>query len=401
MADRDPEEPLLSVAAPAARQRGLLLPAAALLWGLQAAFLNPALALLLVALYGASGGQVGLVLAVYNASGFLASLVVPSWADRRRDYLRPLLGCGVLTLALTVVLGAVTALPLAVAGLVVLGGPASVGMSMLFAQLKHSGAQLSDVVRTRAVFSFAWVAGPPLATLVIGAFGSRSVLLVIGAVAVLNVATTLAMQRRARALGEVERPRDDAAAPVSKVGVGLVMLAFLALMATNSCSVSVMGLFVTRSLHLDVEWAGVALGVAAALEIPALLLLGRLGARFGSLPLVATGCVAGIAYYAAMAYASGPLTLVALQVLNAWFVAVVAGVGLALFQEVVPRPGLASGLYSNTRRLGAIASGPILALGSTSGGYARVFAVCAVLTALALAVVGVAARVARLAPRRP
>jgi MFS transporter, SET family, sugar efflux transporter len=98
-------------------------------------------------------------------------------------------------------------------------------------------------------------------------------------------------------------------------------------------------------------------------------------------------------YYAAMAVVSGPLALVAVQVLNAWFFAVVAGVGLTLFQAVIPRPGLASGLYANTRRLGAIASGPIIALGAlTSLEYGGVFAACAVLTAVALAGIGLAAR---------
>ena len=58
--------------------RRLLVPSVALLWGLQVAFLNPVLALLLVSLYQATPGQVGTVLALYNASGFVAAVVVPS-----------------------------------------------------------------------------------------------------------------------------------------------------------------------------------------------------------------------------------------------------------------------------------------------------------------------------------
>ena len=95
---------------------------------------------------------------------------------------------------------------------------------------------------------------------------------------------------------------------------------------------------------------------AALLEIPALLLVGRLNRRFSSLALIGTGCVAGIVYYAAMAAGSGPVLLLGLQVLNAVFFAAVGGVGLTLFQQVIARPGLASGLYTNTRRLGAIVS---------------------------------------------
>jgi SET family sugar efflux transporter-like MFS transporter len=96
-----------------------------------------------------------------------------------------------------------------------------------------------------------------------------------------------------------------------------------------------------------------------------------------------------------MAAVSGPLPLLALQLLNAAFFAVVAGVGLPLFQEIIPRPGLASGLYTNTRRLGAIVSGPIIALGSLAIGYRAVFAACAVLTGLALLVVALLGRVLR------
>jgi SET family sugar efflux transporter-like MFS transporter len=171
-------------------------------------------------------------LAIYNTGGFVASLLVPAYADRARDYVRPMLACGVLTLALAGVLAATTSLQVAVTGLVLLGGPAGVGSSLLFAHLKHTGAAPGDVVRTRALVSVAWVAGPPLAA---------------------------------------------------------------ALFAT------------------------------------------------------------------------------------------VAGVGLTLFQQIIPRPGVAAGLYANTRRLGAIAAGPLIGLGSaTRLGYGGVFAASAVITVAAL-----------------
>jgi MFS transporter, SET family, sugar efflux transporter len=373
-----------------------------LLWGLQFAFLNPALALLLVALFDATAAEVGWVLAVYNGSGFVASLVLPAYADRKGNYLWPLLACGLLTLALAVLLYVTTSFPIAVIGLLVLGGPAGVGSSLLFAHLKYSGASPSEVVNTRAIVSVAWVAGPPLATLIIGTFGDRAVLLAIAAVAVLNIATTAAMiavRSAARAKpGEPTKPAATAAdsQPMSRAGIAVIIAAFIALQAANSSAVSIMSLFVTETLGLDVMWAGVALGVAAGLEIPALLLIGRLSYRFSNLRLIASGCVVGIAYYAAMVLVPGPVLLIALQVLDAWFFAVVAGVGLTLFQQVIPRPGLASGMFVNTRRLGAIVSGAVIGLGSLSPlGYGGVFAVCAALTVLALAAIGVAARITK------
>jgi SET family sugar efflux transporter-like MFS transporter len=82
----------------------LLVPSSALLWGLQLAFLSPALALILTNLYGATTAEVGLVLSIYNGSGFVAALLLPAYADKKHDYLRPMLVCGALTLLLAVVL---------------------------------------------------------------------------------------------------------------------------------------------------------------------------------------------------------------------------------------------------------------------------------------------------------
>ena len=373
----------------------LLVPSAALLWGLQIAFLVPALALILVSVYGASTAEVGWILAVYNASGFLASLLVPAYADRRHDYLLPMLVCGVLTLVLALVLAFTTSLPVAVAALIVVGGPAGVGSSMLYAHLRHSGATPANIVNTRAIVSVAWIAGPPLATLIMGAFGNRAILLAIGAVAVLASATTAVMipqQSGERKNDDPTKTPPDDHLPMGRTAVVLIIAAFVLLQAANATVMSIMTLFVTETVRIDVVWAGVALGVAAGLEVPALVLIGKLSLRFSSLRLIASGCLAGIAYYVAMAYVTGPVMLLALQPLNAWCFAAIAGVGLTLFQQMIPRPGLSTGLYMNTRRIGAIISGPIIALGSaTALGNRGIFLTCGLLILLALIVIAAAA----------
>jgi MFS transporter, SET family, sugar efflux transporter len=180
---------------------------------------------------------------------------------------------------------------------------------------------------------------------------------------------------------------------MSRAGVVMIVAIFIVLQATNSSVVSIMSLFVTETLGLDAIWAGIALGVAAGLDIPALLLIGRLTYRYSSIGLIASGCLAGIAYYTAMVWVSHPVVLVGLQVLDARFFAVVAVVGLTVFQRIISRPGLASGLFVNTRRLGAIASGAIISLASqTALGDGGVFAASAALTVLALIAIGVVAR---------
>ena len=374
----------------------LLVPSSALLWGLQMAFLSPALALILVNLYGATTAEVGWVLAIYNASGFVASLVLPAYADKKHDYLGLMLVCGALTLLLAVALALTTALPLATVALVVIGGPAGVGSSMLYAHLRHSGTRAADVVNTRAIVSVAWVAGPPLAALIIGWFGNRAILLAIAAIAVLNVATTMIMirqRRRARAAVGAEAAtasptREEPAADIGRAGIVLITAAFVLLQATNATTMTILTVYVTDTLRLDVLWAGVALGVAAALEVPGLIGIGRLIERFSSLGLIITGCLAGIAYCVGLAIVTGPVMLIALQPLNAWFFAGIGGVGLTLFQQMIPRPGLSTGLYMNTRRIGAIVSGPIIAFGSlTVLGQRGIFFACAVVTLVGLLII--------------
>ena len=57
------------------------------------------------------------------------------------------------------------------------------------------------------------------------------------------------------------------------------------------------------------------------------------------------------------------MLLIAAQPFNAFFVSAVSGLGLTLVQDVVGRPGLASALFMNTTRIGAVIAGPVLAIG--------------------------------------
>ena len=376
-----------SAAAPSRLAGVLLTQGAAFTWGLQFAFLNTALALLLSTLLGASNGQIGLALALYNASGFVAALVIPMWADRRGDYLTWMLVCGILTLATAALLALTDSLTLAILGLVVLGGPAAVGSSLFFAHLRATGTGRAAVMNTRAMVSVAWVAGPPAAMLLAGTLGIRSVLVAIAAIALVGIATVLGL-RRTGTVGRLTNRDDDGEAPPPLPLARVIALvgAFVLLQAANATVTSAMTLYVVDGLHAPAVWGGIALGIAALAEIPALMLLGRLSDRFGQIPMLIVGIAVGIAYYLVMAIVRDPIGLAAAQLLNAWSFATVAGIGLTLFLDIIPRPGLASGLFTNTRRVGAILSGGIFAVASTPAGFSGAFLVCAAVTAIALVV---------------
>ena len=359
---------------------------AAFAWGLQFAFLNAALALLLSTLLHATNAQVGIALALYNASGFVASLVIPVWADRRGNYLTWMLVAGILTLGMSATLALSSSLTMAIAGLVLLGGPAGVGSTLFFAFLRSSGSGRAAVMNTRAMVSVAWVVGPPAAMLLASLLDTRAVLGAIVVISLAGMAAVLGLRRRGSAVPAATRHADESGAPVALPRVVLIVVAFVALQATNATSTSVMALFTVHTLHLPVIWGGIALGVAALAEVPAFVVLGRLTVRYGQIPLLVAGIAAGILYYVGMAFVSDPVSLAAVQVLNAWSFATVSGIGITLFQDIIPRPGLASGLFTNTRRIGAIISGGLIVIAGTGAGFRGVFLVCAALTAVALVI---------------
>ncbi|MBI1377830.1 MAG: MFS transporter [Frankiales bacterium] len=407
----------------------------AMLQGLQFAFLVPSLALLLTTLYGASVAQVSLVLMVYNAACLVTVWAGSRLADRRGSYRTLVVLAGPLVVVLGLALGLAPSLGPALLALVLLGAPAAVGTPLAFGYAKRTGATQSQVVLTRAAFSFAWFLGPPVAALVISGPGPHALLLVVSAVGALTAVAGFGLRNlpaadaghhaegRAEPVGAPDGllPADAPSAeegvvrgaspdvdPAVEAGhparsprtlMVLLVVTFAALQAANIAGTSVMTLYVTETLHLPTVWGGAALGVAAALEVPALFALARLYRNpQDDLRLLAGATVIGVLYYlGAAAVASGPV-LLALQVLNAAFYAVVAGVGLTLFQARIAGPSRASGMLTNSQRVGAIFAGSIIGLGSVgSWGLRAVWVGCAGVTLAALGLL----LAARRADRRP
>ena len=377
----------------------LLTPSAALLWGLQYALLNPALALLLVSVYGATASEVGWILGLYGAAAFLASVIIPRYAARRPDSLRLVLLAGCLTLLLAIVLGLVGSLPVAVIALIVLGGPAAVGSTLLYAHLRRSGVGPTQLSRLDALVCLAWVIGPPLATLIIGVFGPRSVVVALAFVAVLNIATTMfVMQLRPTGPEDPSAPTEKRAPPLRSV-TAVIMAGSVTLQASAAAAMSIMILFVVETLRLDIVWAGVALGLAAVAELLAMLVISGLRGRVSQHRVVVSGCLAGVLYGAGMTLVQGPQMLLVLQILDGWFIAALSGVGLLHVRQNDRRSESGGALHDLTRRIGSVVAGPVIALSAVSSlGYRGVFLGCVVLSMTGLGCVLAASLLSRPEP---
>ena len=101
----------------------------------------------------------------------------------------------------------------------------------------------------------------------------RSVFALLAGVALYNLVLAVLLARGGR-VPVGERPEVSPDAPPARVHwaiVVTVMAVFAVLQATNTAGVAVMNLLVT-TMGESIAWAGVALGLAAGLEVPALIL---------------------------------------------------------------------------------------------------------------------------------
>ena len=68
--------------------------------------------------------------------------------------------------------------------------------------------------------------------------------------------------------------------------------------------------------------------------------------------------VAGLLFYVGMLTVHTPALLLALQLLNAIYIGILAGIGMLYFQDLMPgQAGAATTLYTNTTRVGWIIAG--------------------------------------------
>jgi MFS transporter, SET family, sugar efflux transporter len=233
----------------------------------------------------------------------------------------------------------------------------------------------------RTVFSVAWVAGPPLAAVLLNAGGFRYVYSTAAAMYLVAALVAIFWLDEVGAAPQVPADAQDALTG-GRIVVLLTGTAFTLLMCPLTLAVQALPLFIDRNLGGQPSEAGLILGLCAALEIPFILALGALSTRVPVRRLLYGGAACGILYYGLATTASNVALLFVAQPLNALFIAAVTGVGITYVQDMLPgQPGRASTLHSNSFPIGAGMAGPFFGLGQHFG-YRLPYAIA---TALCLA----------------
>ena len=84
--------------------------------------------------------------------------------------------------------------------------------------------------------------------------------------------------------------------------------------------------------------------------------------------------VAGLLFYVGMLTVHTPALLLAMQLLNAIYIGILAGIGMLYFQDLMPgQAGSATTLYSNTTRVGWIIAGSLAGVVAELWSYHAVF----------------------------
>ena len=242
----------------------------------------------------------------------------------------------------------------------------------------------------RAQIAFAWVAGPPAGFLIASHWGFTSLYTVAG---VLFVAVALISPKMLPAL----KARDQQGAVDHNKGglwqgldvrarwsLGLCVLAFSLMWCVNNAYLISLPLHLTRNLDISAGWVGWIMGAAAGLEVPVMLIAGVLAARVNPLSLVRASALFGLLLYAGVFWATQLWQLFALQIANAVFIGILAGLGVSVVQQMLPgRAGTASALYTNTTHVGTLLSSVLISGVAEAYGYLSVFLANMVLVVLA------------------
>lgn len=116
-----------------------------------------------------------------------------------------------------------------------------------------------------------------------------------------------------------------------------------------------MPLFVTNYLRERDSYVGYLASLCAGLEVPFMVILGILSAKFPTRTLLLFGSLFGGAFYFSIGVFKNFYMMLAGQVFLAIFLAILLGLGISYFQDILPDfPGYASTLFANAMVIGQL-----------------------------------------------
>ncbi|MDB8075169.1 sugar efflux transporter SetA [Escherichia coli] len=362
----------------------------AFMMGVAGALQAPTLSLFLSREVGAQPFWIGLFYTVNAIAGIGVSLWLAKRSDSQGDRRKLIIFCCLMAIG-NALLFAFNRhyLTLITCG-VLLASLANTAMPQLFALAReYADNSAREVVMfssvMRAQLSLAWVIGPPLAFMLALNYGFTVMFSIAAGIFTLSLVLIAFMLP---SVARVELPSENA---LSMQGgwqdsnVRMLFVASTLMWTCNAMYIIDMPLWISSELGLPDKLAGFLMGTAAGLEIPAMILAGYYVKRYGKRRMMVIAVAAGVLFYTGLIFFHSRMALMTLQLFNAVFIGIVAGIGMLWFQDLMPgRAGAATTLFTNSISTGVILAGVIQGAIAQSWGHFAVYWVIAVISVVAL-----------------
>ncbi|HFR1197570.1 TPA: sugar efflux transporter SetA [Shigella flexneri] len=362
----------------------------AFMMGVAGALQAPTLSLFLSREVGAQPFWIGLFYTVNAIAGIGVSLWLAKRSDSQGDRRKLIIFCCLMAIGNALLFAFNRHYLTLITSGVLLASLANTAMPQLFALAReYADNSAREVVMfssvMRAQLSLAWVIGPPLAFMLALNYGFTVMFSIAAGIFTLSLVLIAFMLL---SVARVELPSENALSMQGDWQDSNVRMLFVAstLMWTcNTMYIIDMPLWISSDLGLPDKLAGFLMGTAAGLEIPAMILAGYYVKRYGKRRMMVIAVVAGVLFYTGLIFFHSRMALMTLQLFNAVFIGIVAGIGMLWFQDLMPgRAGAATTLFTNTISTGVILAGVIQGAIAQSWGHFAVYWVIAIISVVAL-----------------
>ncbi|MEK4196611.1 sugar efflux transporter [Paenibacillus sp. FSL L8-0323] len=371
-----------------------------LLQGMGISLSAPFLSIYFTEQLGVSVGLFGVFLATTLIAGIWISTLIGRRSDlglnRRNIYLVSTL-CNALAYSGYLLIGDFTILFIYMIVFTALGAP---GMPQLFA-IAREAVNKSDFTDTafanstlRSAFSLGFITGPLIGTLLIAAVGFKGIFSgTIGVFLLVALLISLFLKSNTEVKSSTAEVKVKSFRLVQNRNVLLPFLIMILMYVAHWTSSINTALFITNNLGGTTSDVGLVSSICAALEIPFMIMLGLLSAKYSNRILMMCGAIFGGAYYLVVITSGAMWQMLAAQILLAFFVAVISAIGISYIQDLLPNmPGYASTLYSNSSTIGRLIGSLVGGLLASVVGYRYSFVLCFILVIISTIMLAVSGR---------
>lgn len=271
----------------------------------------------------------------------------------------------------------------------VLSGCGAPAMPQIFAYAREAANDSQSDDKTfatstlRSLFSLGFVIGPLIGTVVLSQVGFSGLFIGTSTLFLIIASIVFFLLKRKPVAITNQATRQSTGLLAQRKDLLKPFIAFILLYAANWTYNINTPLFIVHKLHGTPQDVGLVISLCAGLEIPLMIGLGALAKKFPNRLLMMVGCLIAMVYYIIMGVSSQIWQLIAAQILQASFIAIVMGIGLSYFQDLMPdSPGIATTIYSNASSLGVLVGNLSGGFVAQVAGYRNVYWVCLVIVAV-------------------